>query len=71
MCEIKKMLFDILEGTEQFDAWNTKECLGSDWLDLDALLHNVCISIRDERRTHKAFDDKFEKEHGKLGRRES
>ena len=34
-----------------------------DFIDLDALLHNVCISIRDERRTsnasHKAFDEKY------------
>lgn len=66
LCEINKMMFDILEGTEQFDAWNTKDCLGENWLDLDALLRNVCVSIRDERRINKAFDKKFEEEYDKL-----
>lgn len=37
-----------------------------DFIDLDALLHNVCLSIRDERRKNKAFDEKFEKKYGKL-----
>lgn len=31
-----------------------------DFIDLDALLHNVCLSIRDERRKNKAFDDAFD-----------
>jgi hypothetical protein len=34
-----------------------------DFIDLDALLHNVCLTIRDERRKDKAFDDKFDKEY--------
>lgn len=33
-----------------------------DFIDLDALLHNVCLIIRDERRKNKAFDEKFERE---------
>lgn len=37
-----------------------------DFIDLDALLHNVCITIRDERRKDAEFDRKFEAEHGKL-----
>lgn len=32
-----------------------------DFIDLDALLHNVCLTIRDERRKNKAFDEAFEK----------
>jgi hypothetical protein len=31
-----------------------------DFIDLDALLHNVCIGIRDERRDKKRFDDDFD-----------
>lgn len=31
-----------------------------DFIDLDALMHNVCVSIRDERRQHKADDAAFE-----------
>lgn len=66
------------QGVEQFDAWNKckkgrtpdiqftfatdKRDLDYDFIDLDALLHNVCIEIRDERRVNKAFDEKFEKE---------
>lgn len=33
-----------------------------DFIDLDALLHNVSLTIRDERRKDKAFDEKFERE---------
>jgi len=36
-----------------------------DFIDLDALLHNVCLTIRDERRKNKAFDQQFEVEQGK------
>ncbi len=62
LCEINKMLWDILEGTKEFDAWNTEECLGKDWLDLHALLHNVCNSIRFEEQRNKEFDRKFEED---------
>lgn len=34
-----------------------------DFIDLDALLHNVCVTIRDERRKDKAFDEAFERDH--------
>ncbi|KKL84765.1 hypothetical protein LCGC14_1961490 [marine sediment metagenome] len=64
LCQINKMLFDILEGTAEFDAWNTKECLGDNWLDLNALLHNVCISIRDEDRAFRTLSEKIDKEYG-------
>lgn len=33
-----------------------------DFIDLDALLHNVCLTIRAERRADKAFNEKFDKE---------
>ena len=33
-----------------------------DFIDLGALLHNVCVTIRDERRKNKAFSDKVDKE---------
>lgn len=32
-----------------------------DFISLDALLHQTCVSIRDERRKNKAFDEKLEK----------
>lgn len=64
------------QGVKEFDEWNrckkgdTPEILYTssfdkvnpdyDFIDLDALLHNVCISIRDERRKNKAFDEAFQ-----------
>ncbi len=62
LCEINKMLWDILEDTKEFDDWNTKECLGKDWLDLHALLLNVCNSIRFEEQRNREFDRKFEED---------
>ena len=37
-----------------------------EFIDLDALLHNVCVSLRDDFRREDAFDKKFEAEYGKL-----
>ena len=62
LCDINKALHDILMGDKTFLSWNTKEALGDDWLDLHALLHNVCISIRNERRESAAFNEKFDKD---------
>lgn len=68
LCDISKMLYDILyeQNVSVFDEWNTKEVLGEHWLDLDALLHNVCLTIRQERREHDRFDAEFEAKYGKL-----
>ena len=54
LCEINRMLFSILWNLSLFQDWNTEECLGKDWLDLHAILHNVCLSIREERRLRDA-----------------
>lgn len=58
------MLHDILyeQNISLFDDWNKKEKMGPHWLDLDALLHNVCISIRQSRRDFDRFNQEFEKE---------
>lgn len=63
LCDISKLLYDILyeQNISHFDDWNKKEILGDSWLDLDALLHNVCLSIRDNRRAWKEFNEYFEK----------
>jgi len=37
-----------------------------DFIDLDALLHNVCLDIRMERRANKKFDEEFEEKYGKI-----
>jgi hypothetical protein len=37
-----------------------------EFIDLHALLHNVCLTIREERRRNRAFDAKFEAQHGPI-----
>lgn len=70
------------QGVAEFDAWNERknkrEGTGfscrfdgpgnpdDDFIDLHALLHNVCITLRGEWRANDAFDKKFEAEHGPL-----
>ena len=65
LCDINRMLHEILWPEAIFQSWNDKEVLPG-WLDLDALLRNVCISIRDERRHFDAFNAKFEDGWAKL-----
>lgn len=67
LCEINRLLHDILYEEKIVLSWNDVNVLPG-WLDLDALFHNVCISIRNERRAFDAFDKEFEedweREHG-------
>jgi hypothetical protein len=37
-----------------------------DFIDLDALLRNVCLTIRDERRKNRAFDEAFDARYAAL-----
>lgn len=62
LCEINRLLWDILGNVKLFNEWNEKEIVGEHWIDLHALLHQVCICIRNERRHMKAFDLALEKE---------
>ena len=55
MCElsliqINKALYDILyeQGISDFDEWNK----GEKFIDLDALLRNVCLDIKRERKAN-------------------
>lgn len=64
LCQINKFLWDVLDGLPQFVDWNSKDKYGDRFIDLSALLHNVCVGIRDERRHHLAFDQKFEEKYG-------
>jgi hypothetical protein len=52
LCDISELLYDILydQNISVFDEWNREDKMGKYWLYLDALLTNVCVSIRDERR---------------------
>lgn len=63
LCEINKMLWDILGDLGYFMDWNDSEQVGERWVDLSALLHNVCLEIRSNRRHYVAFDRQFEKDH--------
>lgn len=62
LCEISILLYDILMDDKTFSSWNDASVL-TGWLDLHALLQNVCLSIRSERRESDAFDKKFNEEH--------
>lgn len=62
LCDVNRILWRHLEGLEAFDAWNEEAKVGANWIDLSALLHNVCISIRNNWRHSLAFNRKFEAE---------
>lgn len=64
LCDINRILWSFLEGLAPFDDWNKEEVVGKRWLDLSALLHQVCIQIRNDRRYMRAFNIKFEEKHG-------
>ena len=64
LCDISKMLHEILWDLDFFQEWNREEIVGPQWMGLDALLRNVCITIRNERREDARFDAEFEAEHG-------
>ncbi len=66
LCDIEQMLFDILWPEKIFQSWNEAEVLPG-WLDLHALLRNVCLSIRNERREHARFDLRFDTENAEVG----
>lgn len=53
--EVAATLHDILMNSAVFLSWNDSKVLAG-WLDLDALITNVCVSIRDELRAEAAFD---------------
>jgi hypothetical protein len=61
LCDINKMLHNTLMCETIFQSWNDSATFQG-WLDLDALLHNVCLSIRSERREFDAFNKKFDEE---------
>lgn len=67
LCDVNRLMWDILRDLQPFNDWNKAEVmcpLGLQWIDLSALLHNVCLSLRTERREFSAFNAKFEEEHG-------
>jgi len=63
LCEINKFLWDVLGDLPQFMAWNDVK-QHELWVDVHALLHNVCIEIRNERRHKLAFNRKFDRDYG-------
>jgi hypothetical protein len=80
LCDINRVCWDILGDFAPFQAWNkakegSEEVVfvsafdpppdpDHDFIDLDALLCNVCIDIRTKRRVDDEFDRKFEAEYG-------
>lgn len=62
LCEINALCWDVLADLPRFKSWNEEATLGKHWLDLSALLHNVCLTIRQDRREFDAFNAKFDAE---------
>lgn len=62
LCEINKICHKILLDSNLFLEWNDKKVIGENWLDLEALIHNITLTIRDERRKNREFDRKFEEQ---------
>lgn len=63
LCDISRLLHEILMPEAIFQSWNDEKVLPG-WLDLDALLHNVCMSIQRGRDEFDEFNRRFEEEHG-------
>jgi hypothetical protein len=66
LCQIERMLEEILWPENIFQSWNDREVLPG-WLDLYALLRNVCLSIRNERREFDRFNRQFDAENAEVG----
>jgi len=64
LCDINRLLWEYLGDLKSFNDWNKVEVVGERWISLSALLHQVCIEIRNERRHNLAFDIQFERKHG-------
>lgn len=76
--EIEAFLHKYLDDLPQFVQWNERKNKreghgftsahspklkpDDDFIDLDALIRNVCIQIRTQRREEKLFNEKFERE---------
>lgn len=56
LCDINRLLWSFLGGLTAFDDWNDEKTVGDRWIDLSALLHQVCIEIRNDRRHHHAVE---------------
>lgn len=65
LIDVATMLYEVLTPEPMFQAWNDAKVLKG-WLDLDALICNICITIRTEQRAFDEFNRKFEAEHGPL-----
>ena len=63
LIDINKMLWNYLGELPLFLDWNDSDKYET-WADLDALLHNVCLLIRTDRREFDRFNEEFEREYG-------
>jgi hypothetical protein len=62
LCQINKFLWDILGELDIFIDWNDSNKY-KNWIDTSAVLHNVCIAVRNDRRHFVAFNEKFDREY--------
>ena len=77
LVEIKQMLGGWARECPEYIAWNdlpgsqftsrySPMATGPEFIDLSVPPHNAALYIREKRRHDKAFDNIFEKEHGRL-----
>jgi len=64
LCEISKMPYDVLMPEEFFRVWRDEAVMGKARLNLDALIRNVCLTIRDERRALDQFNEDIDRQYG-------
>lgn len=57
LLDINRLCHNILGDFNFVLEWNQEE---GDFIDLDALFHNVCLDIREERRASDQFDKEFD-----------
>ena len=66
LCEINKLLWDCLGDLPEFIIWNDEEYMNAenlDFIDLDAVLHQTCVSIREDRRIADKFNEEFDRKY--------
>lgn len=66
LVDINRELYERAYNLDMVRRWNDEEFMKTHectWIDLDALLHMTCVSIRNRRRHDRAFDVLFAERH--------
>lgn len=63
LCDVNRWLWEFLGEMPEIARWNDPDRMEC-FIDIHALFHNVCLSIRNDRRHMLAFNRKFKRECG-------